>query len=264
MTRPRNCHPKPRHGFTLIELLVVISIIALLIAILLPALNGARDAGRAVACLSNLKQTGLALHAYAAENRQNLPPSEDDRGGGGWGGSGSWTMSWPTVLMYDQFIIGVPTGPATTSIPANSPATPATWFDPEGADASPARGVTPDNTGFRIDVWYAANGHHQDAAPQKGYPFVPVNPNNPNSRYFNLDDVPLASRTLGIYDGFYYHNQSQGTWFQGFDRSANARHGGGQATNALHLDGRAQSYSTQDLVTLDPNDPTENPALRAF
>ena len=91
-------------GFTQIELLVVIAIIALLMTILLPSLNRARDQGKAVACRNNLKQIGLALTLYTGDNSGKFP-----RNGGVWilkfmpyiGGQGDKDHDYRETGVYD-------------------------------------------------------------------------------------------------------------------------------------------------------------------
>lgn len=80
MTRPpmRNTG-RPPTAFTLIELLVVISIVALLIGMLLPALKKAKESARRVHCLSNLRQITNGLHVYASEFDGRFPPGDEGR-----------------------------------------------------------------------------------------------------------------------------------------------------------------------------------------
>ncbi|MEM9704034.1 MAG: DUF1559 domain-containing protein, partial [Planctomycetota bacterium] len=87
--------PSPRRlGFTLIELLVVIAIIAILVSLLLPAVQQAREAARRSQCQNNLKQLGLALHNYESTYSQ-FPP-------GGWDSYNGWSQQSQILPFIDQ------------------------------------------------------------------------------------------------------------------------------------------------------------------
>jgi len=86
---------KQNHAFTLVELLVVISIICMLMALLLPAVQAAREAARRMQCANNVRQLGLAVHHY--HDTFNKFP-----GGGGEGLYQNWTAFVPLLPFFEQ------------------------------------------------------------------------------------------------------------------------------------------------------------------
>ncbi|MEM1445632.1 MAG: prepilin-type N-terminal cleavage/methylation domain-containing protein [Planctomycetota bacterium] len=107
---PISRYPR-RFAFTLIELLVVISIIALLIGILLPALSAAREAARGSACLSNIRQLGIAFYSYATDNNDQVVPFASPRAGGAPGIAATIVRTqarqhqfWTSRFFYEDYI----------------------------------------------------------------------------------------------------------------------------------------------------------------
>ena len=104
MRRRRLLLSRPhRAGFTLIELLVVISIIGVLVALILPAVMGARSSARRLQCLNRMRNVGLAMHNFADKNNGHLPALHEQikvRGQGQW-------APWPVLLLseLDQFAL---------------------------------------------------------------------------------------------------------------------------------------------------------------
>ena len=94
---------RARQGFTLIELLVVISIIALLVGILLPALGAARRSALAAVCMSNVRQMGTAQVAYANSNNNMLPAGNRKE-------TGSRQITWQAATY--QFLTGTALDPS--------------------------------------------------------------------------------------------------------------------------------------------------------
>ncbi len=85
-----------RSGFTLVELLVVIAIIGILIAMLLPAIQAARESARRANCSSNLRQLAIGVNTYSERNGEQLPPSHYNRH--------SWiALMWPVMDNVPQY-----------------------------------------------------------------------------------------------------------------------------------------------------------------
>ena len=118
--------PRQRRGFTLIELLVVIAIIAILAAMLLPALSKAKNKARAAQCLSNVHQMSLGATMYVGDNQQKWPLTFLDVSGRRLG-TGWYELHPALRAQHERFRVPGEEDRTLTSIPLTS-MTRTRWF----------------------------------------------------------------------------------------------------------------------------------------
>jgi len=94
----RKSRARPTFGFTLIELLVVIAIIAILAAMLLPALSRSKQQALKTGCRSNLKQMGIASYSYAMDNKDRFPNMNPAQDGDPADSTGNWCWDVPDYV----------------------------------------------------------------------------------------------------------------------------------------------------------------------
>jgi prepilin-type N-terminal cleavage/methylation domain-containing protein/prepilin-type processing-associated H-X9-DG protein len=272
---PSPARSRRTRGFTLVELLVVIGIIALLISILLPSLNAAREQARTAKCLSNLRQLGLAAATYTAANRGYIVPADVFLANGD-GHGRTWSDTWATILVADKYVtyprnldpvnppgldnvFGCPSGILEQSqISSIATDLPKSRKDQNGAmgylHQSSGPGLEP---GLNVYSWYGINAtsvaQSADYVPLPGEPaadaarFVPCKRVQRFvaarwSGFERITSIKKSSEMAFLFDGILGLNHQSTN-----PNRMNARHMRQSVTNIAFFDGHAESFRTKDL-----------------
>lgn len=238
-------------AFTLIELLVVIAIIAILAAMLLPALSKAKDKAKGINCVSNLKQWGLALNIYSVDNSDSIPRDGMDASGvypgssGAQGDLNAWFNTLPPNMgerTLREYYLDTSAGTASYQRYPFPGGRGKVWHCPSAqlsiAEAQDTSVVASGGAegffsyGMNIDLKRVTPGYaNSDAAP---YPKMP-----------KLANIRRPSDTVVLFDMVFNKNIEGGNAFNSVNpanrwRSFGRRHNIGGVIN--FIDGHAANY----------------------
>ena len=207
---------KTKHqGFTLVELLVVIAIIGILIALLLPAVQSAREAARRSQCNNNLKQIGVALQNYH-DVFKRLPASDS----GVWNSSGNLTNT--DISEHARLLPYLEQNNVFQMVNFS-----VKWNDPLNALAAAQRVkvfMCPSDSSLQVPVTYGPNNYYGNQGTQILYGGVPpTNPTNSNfgmppadGIFFTNSFLPFADVLDGLSNTAAFAEKVTGDWNNGF------------------------------------------------
>lgn len=244
-----------RHGafgraFTLIELLVVIAIIAILVAVLLPSLTGAKDAAKTLACLANLRALGQADALYSGDHRDYLFPG-GYRLNVGLNQSDPSELHWP-VILQDLKLLSAPTSDTPGQIAGEGSVlrcpSGTEKIRPWGWSWGSGRGQAWEmytSDGQRVmHSWYGANGEDWNCY---AFPHSKFRGGNRQYGYMHrrdrMNDQP-PSVVVGLSEGPSLHQHQA--------HRISAMHGRGTRTNVVYLDAHARSVPLTDVPPPTP------------